>query len=299
MIRNKSIKGIPKVLLITRQLLKLDLSQNEISEVASHSLQECSKLTYLDLSSNPLRTFPHIFATLNNLTYLNVSKCDMLQWLPINFGQMSSLKELLLPLEGMINPPHEIIVTGSLPTLEFIRGVWQGYLTGRIKILRTCLRHIPNEIIYSTWATLPPRCFESMFPTGVGLLSRVSALDFSMNSIQAISFAVCRLQFLTQLNIAENFVRHIPTSLHMLTNLTLLDLSKNLIQELNEAFFETTSLKVLYLQENRLKIIPDSLQKLVLLSRCSLAQNQLYELPHTITKLINLTSFDLVSHVIL
>lgn len=299
MIRNKGIKGIPKVLLITRQLLKLDLSQNEISEVAPHSLQECSKLTYLDLSSNPLRTFPLIFATLNNLTYLNVSKCDMLQWLPINFGQMSSLKELLLPLEGMINPPHEIIVTGSLPTLEFIRGVWQGYLTGRIKILRTCLRHIPNEIIYSTWATLPPRCFESMFPTGVGLLSRVSALDFSMNNIQAISFAVCRLQFLTQLNIAENFVRHIPTSLHMLTNLTLLDLSKNLIQELNEAFFETTSLKVLYLQENRLKIIPDSLQKLVLLSRCSLAQNQLYELPHTITKLINLTSFDVVSHVIL
>jgi Leucine-rich repeat (LRR) protein len=52
------------------------------------------------------------------------------------------------------------------------------------------------------------------------------------------------------------------------------------------------------LQENQIKIIPDSLQKLVLLSRCSLAQNQLYELPQTITKLLNLTSFDVVRNVI-
>jgi Leucine-rich repeat (LRR) protein len=221
----------------------------------------------------------------------------MLQWLPINFGQMSSLTELSLPTEGMINPPHEIVVSGSKPTLEFIRGVWQGYLTGTIKILRTCLRHIPDEIVYSTWATLPARCFDTMFPTGVGLLSRVCALDCSLNNIQAISFSVCRLQHLAHLNMSQNCVRHIPSSLHMLTNLTLLDLSKNQLQELSEAFFETTSLKVLYLQENLLKIIPDSLQKLVLLSRCSLAQNHLYELPQTITKLLNLTSFDVVSHV--
>jgi Leucine-rich repeat (LRR) protein len=293
--RNKGIKGIPKVLLVTKQLLKLDLSQNDISEASSFSLKECSKLTYLDLSSNPLKKAPDVYNTLTHLTYLNLSKCDMLQWLPINFGRMSSLKELLLPLEGMINPPHEVVVSGSLPTLEFIRGVWQGYLTGRIKILRTCLRQIPDELVYSTWATLPPRCFDNMFPTGVGLLSRLSALDCSMNNIQTISFAVCRLEFLTQLNIAENVVRHIPSSLHMLTNLTFLDLSKNQLQELSEAFFETTSLKVLYLQDNLLKIIPNSLQKLVLLSRCSLAQNQLYELPHTITKLLNLTSFDVVS----
>jgi internalin A len=289
---------MPKALLITKQLLKLDLSQNEISEVTSSSLQECSKLTYLDLSGNPLTTLPNIYITLTNLTYLNVSKCDKLQWLPINFGQLSSLKDLLLPLEGMISPPHEIVISGSSPTLEFVRGVWQGYLTGRIKIMRTCLRQIPDEIIYSTWATLPPHCFDSMFPTGVGLLSRLSALECSTNNVQAISYAICRLRFLTQLDLSGNIVCHIPTSLHMLTNLTLLDLSKNQLHELNEALFETTSLKVLYLQENQIKIIPDSLQKLVLLARCSLAQNQLYELPQTITKLLNLTSFDVVRNVI-
>jgi Leucine-rich repeat (LRR) protein len=99
---------------------------------------------------------------------------------------------------------------------------------------------------------------------------------------------------LTKLNLADNAVCHIPSSLHMLTNLTHFDLSKNRLHELGEAFFETTSLKTLYLQENQLKIISDSLQKLVLLIRCSLAQNLLYELPHTITSLINLSSFDVV-----
>ena len=284
---------------MTKELVKLDLSQNGLSEVTSHSLRECTKLTYLDLSSNPLTKAPDIYATLTHLTHLDMSKCDILKWLPVNFGQISSLKVLLLPIEGMISPPHEIVVSGSTATLVFVRGVWQGYLTGRIKILRTCLRHVPDEILYSTWATLPARCFESMFPTGVGLLPNVSALDCSMNSLQGISFAICRLLSLTELNLSENVVRHIPTSLHMLTNLTLLDLSKNQLQELNEALFETTSLRVLYLQENELKIIPDSLQKLELLTRCSFAQNQLYELPHTITKLLNLTSFDVVRIVII
>ena len=293
------MKSIPKVLLVTKQLVKLDLSQNGISEAPAYSFKECSKLTFLDLSSNPLTKVPDIYATLTNLTHLNISKCDKLKWIPINFGQMSCLKELLLPLEGMISPPHEIVVSGSTAILEFLRGLWQGYLTGRIKVLRTCLRQIPDEILYSTWAALPPYCFDNMFPTGVGLLSRMSALDFSMNSIQTISFAICRLISLTQLNLAENAVRHIPASLHMMTNLTQLDLSKNQILELQEAFFETTSLKVLYLQENQIKIIPDSFQKFVLLARCSLAQNQLYELPYTITKLVNLTSFDVVSQTIL
>ncbi len=283
------------MLLVTKLLLKLDLSQNEIHEASVHSLKECSKLTYLDLSSNPLTKVPDIYATLTNLTYLNVTKCDMLKWLPINFGQMSSLKELLLPTEGMISPPHEIVVSGSNATLEFLRGLWQGYSTSRIKIIRTCLRQIPDEIFYSSWAALPPHCFDNMFPTGVGLLSNISALDLSMNSIQTISFAICRLLSLTQLNLAENAVRHIPSSLHLLTNLALLDLSKNQLHELLEMFFETTSLKTLYLQENQLRIIPDSFQNFVLLTRCSLAQNQLYELPHTITKLVNLTSFDVVS----
>ncbi len=283
------------MLLVTKQLLTLDLSQNEISEVTANSLKQCSMLTYLDLSSNPLTKVPDIYATLTNLTYLNMTKCDRLKWLPINFGQMSCLKELLLPSEGMISPPHEIVVSGSKATLEFLRGLWKGYLTGRIKIIRTCLRQIPDEIFYSSWATLPPHCFDNMFPTGVGLLSKISALDFNMNSIQTISFAVCRLLSLTQLNLAENVVRHIPTSLHMMTNLALLDLSKNQLHELHEAFFETTSLKTLYLQENQLKIIPDSFQNFALLTRCSLAQNQLYELPHTVTKLVNLTSFDVVS----
>ena len=291
--------AVPKILLVTKDLVKLDLSQNRLSEVTSHSLRECTKLTYLDLSSNPLTKVPDIYATLTHLTYLDMSKCDMLQWLPINFGQISSLKVLLLPVEGMISPPHEIVVSGSNATLEFIRGVWQGFLTGRIKISRTCLRQIPSEILYSTWATLPARCFDSMFPTGVGLLPTVCALDCSMNSVQAISFAICRLLSLTELSLAENLVRHIPTSLHMLTNLTLLDLSKNQLHELNEALFDTTSLRVLYLHENQLKIIPDSLQKLELLTRCSFAQNQLYELPHTITKLLNLTSFDVVSVMII
>lgn len=219
----------------------------------------------------------------------------MLKWLPINFGQMICLTELLLPSEGMISPPHEVVVSGSKASLEFLRGLWQGYLTSKIKIIRTCLRQIPDEIFYTSWAALPPHCFDNVFPTGVGLLSEISTLDFSMNSIQTISFAICRLLSLTQLNLAENAVRHIPTSLHMITNLVLLDLSKNRLQELNEAFFQTTSLKTLYLQENQLRIISDSFQNFAILTRCSLAQNQLYELPHTITKLVNLTSFDVVS----
>ncbi len=252
-------------------------------------------MTYLDLSSNPLTKVPDIYATLTNLTYLNISKCEMLKWLPINFGQMICLKELLLPSEGMISPPHEVVVSGSKASLEFLRGLWQGYLTSKIKIIRTCLRQIPDEIFYTSWAALPPHCFDNVFPTGVGLLSEISTLDFSMNSIQTISFAICRLLSLTQLNLAENAVRHIPTSLHMITNLVLLDLSKNRLQELNEAFFQTTSLKTLYLQENQLRIISDSFQNFAILTRCSLAQNQLYELPHTITKLVNLTSFDVVS----
>jgi Leucine-rich repeat (LRR) protein len=225
---------------------------------------------------------------------LNLANCDNLKWLPINVGAISALKELYLPCEGMISPPHEVVVSGSTATLDYSRGIWRGYLTGHVEILRTCLRQVPQEILSSNWAVIPAHCYDIMFPTGVGLLSKLSSLDCSMNKIQMIPFSICRMISLTKLNLADNAVCHIPSSLHMLTNLTHFDLSKNRLHELGEAFFETTSLKTLYLQENQLKIISDSLQKLVLLIRCSLAQNLLYELPHTITSLINLSSFDVV-----
>lgn len=107
----------------------LCLRGNRLNEkVVAEAIKNCTSLTYLDLSSNSLRSIPEELCSFEKLEYLNLSENELqLTELPLYIGKLVNLKFLYLTNTSIRTIPSEVI--SSLKALQVIdlRTVWELY----------------------------------------------------------------------------------------------------------------------------------------------------------------------------
>ncbi|CAL8262324.1 unnamed protein product [Lota lota] len=89
-----SVVHIDQKLTYCSQITELDLSQNHISNLSSHSIQSMKRLRYLDLTGNYLSSVPGVLNSLSSLEILYLSDNYIAEVVCLDFLNLTRLKEL-------------------------------------------------------------------------------------------------------------------------------------------------------------------------------------------------------------
>ncbi|KAH8922757.1 L domain-like protein [Atractiella rhizophila] len=268
------MKRIPQGIKFATGLTRLDVSNNNLSELDHVQLYELKELRTLKLHNNNLRDLPKYFVRLEGLKFINLSN-NRFETFPPVLCEMINLVELDISFNEIGSIPDEI---GNLQNLE------------RLTILSNRLTSIPASF---------------------AKLEKLEVLDCRRNSIANVSF-LSNLPSLRKVQIEHNpitsFDIHLP-SLRELSacristinfslaskaeNLTQLNLSWSKMGGLHPELFEMTpALETLVLDYNNLKSLPDSVNRLSKLVHLSFKSNQVETVPKTIYTLPRLQCLD-------
>ncbi|KAK2639661.1 hypothetical protein Ddye_027456 [Dipteronia dyeriana] len=211
------------------------------------SLLDLKHLNYLDLSYNDFRgiRIPRFLASMESLTYLNLTRAGFSGMIPHQFGNLSNLRYLDLSKNSF--SAENLFWLSSLPLLEHLdlsrvnlskASDWLLEINTlpSLKVLKlaSCeLQHFPplSIVNFSALVTLDLSANEPpLIPSWVFGLSHLHFLDMGFNEIQGpIPDGLQNLTSLTHLDLYRNhFNSSIPTWLYSLTHLQHLSLSGQL-----------------------------------------------------------------------
>ncbi|KAK2639660.1 hypothetical protein Ddye_027455 [Dipteronia dyeriana] len=213
------------------------------------SLLDLKHLNYLDLSYNDFGgiRIPRFLASMESLTYLNLSDAGFSGMIPHQFGNLSNIRYLDLSKNSF--SAENLFWLSSLPLLEHLdlsrvnlskASDWLLEINTlpSLKVLKlaSCeLQHFPplSIVNFSSLVTLDLSANEPpLIPSWVFGLSHLHFLDMGFNEIQGpIPDGLQNLTSLTHLDLYRNhFNSSIPTWLYSLTHLQHLSLSGNDLQ---------------------------------------------------------------------
>ncbi|XVF55057.1 hypothetical protein PTKIN_Ptkin06aG0006100 [Pterospermum kingtungense] len=249
-----------------RNLSTLDLSYNVLSVDASatnSAFSSFSNITRLKLASCNLTEFPGFLKTQPKLTYLDLSKNQILGEIPDwiweikNIAHLNLSQNSLTKFEGPLQN-----MSSSLSVVDLHGNLLQGKL--------------PSLPRYATYLDYSDNNFSSVLPTDIG--------DF--------------LQFAFFLSLSgNNFDGNIPESICNSSYLQVLDLSNNILSgSLPKCLTQMgVSLGVLNLRRNNLSgIISDTFPKKCALQTLDLNRNRLEgEVPQSLANCKNLEVLDI------
>ncbi|XP_027174214.1 MDIS1-interacting receptor like kinase 2-like [Coffea eugenioides] len=273
-----------------RNLVRLDLSGNELYGVIPQQIGALSKLTYLNLSSNHLRgELPSSLINLTHLAQLDVSVNWIDSLIPPGIGNLTSLVALDLShnyFEGSI--PPTLGQLSNLNSLDLSNNILKGTIPSALCRL-TNLSQLDISFNYNVGGSLPEEIgqlkslielklssnqFYGSIPPTLGHLSKLTSLDLRGNELYgAIPHQIGALSKLTYFILSSNGLEgELPSSLENLTQLAQLDVSSNWIESL----------------------IPPDIGNLTNLVTLDLGQNSFGgPIPPTLGQLSNLDSLDL------
>ncbi|KAJ0024875.1 hypothetical protein Pint_07745 [Pistacia integerrima] len=244
-----SLQGkIPKK--ISRGLVRLRLGSNLlVGEIPLANFATLDELTYLELDSNSLTgMIPPELGDCQNLTLLNLAQNKLNGSLPAELGNLSSLQVMKLQhnnLSGDI--PVELSQLSKLSQLNIS---WNS-LTGSIPRSFSNLQGLTNLNLRHNYLSGP-------IPDSIRNMNSLIELQLGENQLSGrIPFLPVKLQI--ALNLSSNlFEGSIPDSLSSLTGLEVLDLSNNKLSgQIPEFFIQMPTLTQLILSNNQLSgIVP-------------------------------------------
>ena len=259
-----------------RQLLLLDLSNNELTHIPHELFKVVSNLKTLDLRQNRLiHLFNDSFNTLTKLNFLHLND-NSLSTLPQGvFATLGRLRTLDLSGNSISTLPHDVFASvGGLLTLD-LSGNAISTLPQRMFALLFRLRTL--NLSGNALSTLPQGVFVSLRVLGT--------LNLSGNAISTLPQDAFVLQVgLFDLDLSGNNISTLPQGVFAsLRYLVILDLSGNAISTLPQDVFTslTNFLFTLYLGGNSISTLPkDVFALLVDLSSLDISQNNI---SHTLT----------------
>ncbi|XP_066523231.1 leucine-rich repeat serine/threonine-protein kinase 2 isoform X2 [Hoplias malabaricus] len=270
-----------EVQLQLQQLLRLDLSSNNLLEFPNTLCESLQSLTRLDLQGNQLGSLPPELLSLPSLSVLNVSRnrigpvllleprahCPNLRQLNLSFNHISNfpfqLGQVMDNLEELSLEGNEILELSLPLTLA------------EIKILDVS----KNEVT----------TISDDFLTECLKLETFSA---SGNKLSTLSHLPCRI---TTLKLSQNNFKHVPEEVVSLPNLRSVDMKSNSITVLpSPAEWASANLRELMFSQNNITELDlrEPVYKWARLEKLHLSNNKLIALPPQIGLLEELTSLD-------
>ncbi|XP_059659593.1 disease resistance protein L6-like [Cornus florida] len=228
-------------------------------------LEECESLVHIDPSIGYLKS----------LVFLNVRKCFKLNRLPLEFGSLEALKELLIDNTPIQEVP---IGRGDMKKLETISATFCGSLTqiptsiGHLKSLSdlafdfTNITELPDSIgsLVKLRRLSLVKCRLKELPDSIGKLESLIELRFSGAKFTELPDTIGNLKCLRILNIHQSFIVKLPSSIGMLLKLEELDASYcfRLEGDIPSYIEKLSSLRILRLSWTNICSLPTSICKI-------------------------------------
>jgi Leucine-rich repeat (LRR) protein len=123
-------------------------------------------------------------------------------------------------------------------------------------------------------------------PKNMQILSHISKVDLSKNSIKTLSDGIADIVGLQELILGHNQLVELPNTTKKLTNLKILDVRSNSLTELPD-MWGMKKLQNLNVADNELEYINDSVQSLSSLTVLDVRYNQLRDYTHALCDLVD------------
>jgi len=263
----------------------IKIDNNEISKTKI-SLEQISKITYLDISENVLYELPEYFSEFISLKKLELYKCNFYEFpkslfslkyleyldlsnnrikiLPNSIKKMQSLREINLNHNRMRVLSKKI---GKLQKLKKLNlGVnWFASIPEELYTLQN-LEHLNIELFkdisidklakLKNLTTLNIGSTHlSLFPSKLVELKKLVNLDISSNELSALPREITEFKNLKRLDLSHNNFEHIPRILAKMKKLTKLDMAINDIHVVDAYISEFEYIEDLNLDYNDIKDI--------------------------------------------
>ncbi|KAL3746364.1 hypothetical protein ACJRO7_015340 [Eucalyptus globulus] len=238
-------------------------------------LERCSHLVKLDPS----------IGNLKHLVYLNLKFCSQLNWLPVELGCTTALKELFIDGTSVRQIPISI---GNLKQLEILSGL-------------NCfpLTHLPSSICYLT--ALSEFSLEgakiSKLPSSLGKLQKLRRLSLrDCRCLEKLPYSIGEIGSLEELDISATSVSELPDSIGNLKSLKVLRMDSSFIRAFPGQIGYLTKLEELHASWcwSLKGAIPHDIKGLHCLRSLTLGHSSISSLPPAISTIRGLHTLDLI-----
>jgi len=226
-----------------------------------------------------ISSVPSSICQLASLQYLDLGSAEGLSQLPVEIGDVRSLRTLLLGWSGIVSLPSSI---GRLKNLEELNL----HNTRRLSQLPDEICNLNSlrilQLHHSVISALPPR---------IGNLKSLETLSLEYNTnISSLPSSIGQLENLTNLNLYHTTsISHFPKEIFNLSKLITLDLEDTKISSLPPSIGQMKNLTTLYLGGTKnLTALPDEIGDLSNLTVLTINGSNISLLPNSLCKLRNL-----------
>lgn len=260
-----------KLVLISESLRNLDIRDCKITKVNGNGmLMGMSKLEYLDLSGNPIRTVTNIIS--ETLIGLNLANCRLASIPSDALANMPSLTQINFSRNHRIDlasNPDEFVKSNSLKRIDLSYCNMDsvelaGFPQLKTAILRgNMIRELnQNSFIYNELLEILDLNSNSIIqvtPNSMQSLKQLKTLDLSFNTIQRIERETFKdNEKLTTVNLSRNYISRFSRIVS--TSIASLNLSSCEIMTIDsDALIGMPSLSEIDLSHNLLSSFPDSM----------------------------------------
>ena len=294
---------LPPSFSLATSLTSLDVSNNQLEQLASTELYKLSKLLSLRLSNNRLMSVPDYFVQFRALRTLNLSSnslrefpdhlCDLttLVDLDISFNAISSI-----PRIGDLKNLDRLIATNNR-----IKGTFSQSLKDLVNLREIDLRFnaIANIDIMAQLPRLETLLMgHNSVSSFEGSFTRLHVLNLNHNPITRFNFSA-PVPSLTVLNLASAKLAQLPDDMFQkVPGLTKLILDKNHFVSLSPQIGNLLKLEYLSVAKNGLNTIPPEIGRLLELRHLDVRDNSLGSLPQEIWHARRLETLNVSSNVL-
>ncbi|XP_028667998.2 leucine-rich repeat-containing protein 40 [Erpetoichthys calabaricus] len=264
-LRDNKLKSIPDEITLLQGLERLDLTNNDISNLP-YGLGDLPKLKTLSLEGNPLRTIRRDLLTKGTQELLKYLR-SRVQVNNEDKETNSSESAMTLPSQGKINI-HAIKTLKTLEYSEKQEAVISDDIfdaagenpIATVNFSKNQLTQIPSRI--------------------VEFKATLSDISLAFNKLSCVSLEFCMLQQLLHVDFRNNFLSSLPDELEALMRLRSIILSFNRFKHFPDVLYCIPSLETILISNNQIGAIdPLKLKQLHKLSTLDLQNNDIMLVP--------------------